>query len=252
MVALATVLSFAKIDYPHGGGPTICSMVPIVIVSFMYGPSWGISTAFVYSVFQLIFGLDNVQYATSTAMALLIVLFDYIIAYTVVGLAGFFRDEKRSPKRVILAATTVLILRFVCHFITGVFVWDALWPNEFELSSALYSLLYNGSYMLPEIIITAVVSYILCSSKQFNTFISKSSKDTLNSKSDNKSVLVIGITLIALQIAAYVASASMKTLVFFSADETLFSNILHVCSYNLVGIIGIVFTVCGAVIKKKK
>ena len=52
-------------------------------------------------------------------------------------------------------------LRFVCHFITGWWIWDALWPNEFGWASPLYSLLYNGAYMLPEIIITAVVAVLL-------------------------------------------------------------------------------------------
>ena len=75
MIALANVLSFVKIDMPMGGGLTICSMVPIVLVSFLYGPSWGLSTAFIYSVFQLLFGLDNVAYATNLPIALLIIFF---------------------------------------------------------------------------------------------------------------------------------------------------------------------------------
>ena len=178
MIALANVLSFVKIDMPMGGGLTICSMVPIVLVSFLYGPSWGLSTAFIYSVFQLLFGLDNVAYATNLPIALLIIFFDYIIAYSVVGLAGFFRDEKHSPKMVALASVFVLLLRFVCHFITGAFVWDALWPNEFGLSPTVYSLAYNGIYMLPEIIITAAVCAILCSLPQIvGLFFTKKNKN---------------------------------------------------------------------------
>ena len=51
-------------------------------------------------------------------------------------------------------------LRFLCHFVTGWWIWDALWPNGRWLSP-VYSLLYNGAYMLPEIIITAVVAVLL-------------------------------------------------------------------------------------------
>jgi len=145
-----------------GGGLTICSMVPLVLLAFIYGPKWGLSCAFIYSVFQLIFGLDNVAYASNGFIAAVIILFDYIVAYSVIGLAGFFRDEKRSSKRIILASVTVLLLRFVCHFITGAFVWDALWPNEFGLSPIVYSLAYNGIYMLPEIAITSLVCAAIC------------------------------------------------------------------------------------------
>ena len=162
MIALANVLSFVKIDMPMGGGLTICSMVPLVLLAFIYGPKWGLSCAFIYSVFQLLFGLDNVAYASNGFIAAVIILFDYIVAYSVIGLAGFFRDEKRSSKRIILASVTVLLLRFVCHFITGAFVWDALWPNEFGLSPIVYSLAYNGIYMLPEIAITSLVCAAIC------------------------------------------------------------------------------------------
>lgn len=162
MIALANVLSFVKIDMPMGGGLTICSMVPLVLIAFIYGPKWGLSSAFIYSVFQLLFGLDNVAYATNWQLALLIILFDYIVAYGVIGIAGFFRDENMSSKQIILASVTVLLLRFVCHFITGAFVWDALWPNEFGLSPIVYSLAYNGIYMLPEIVITSLVCAVVC------------------------------------------------------------------------------------------
>ena len=51
--------------------------------------------------------------------------------------------------------------RFLCHFLSGWMIWDALFPNELGMTSAVYSLWYNGSYMLPEILITAVLACIL-------------------------------------------------------------------------------------------
>ena len=255
MIAVANVLSFVKIDMPMGGGLTICSMVPIVLVSFIYGPSWGLSTAFVYSVFQLIFGLDNVAYATNLELALLIIFFDYIVAYSVIGLAGFFRDEKHSSKNVVLASVTVLLLRFVCHFITGTFVWDALWPNEFGLSSTVYSLAYNGIYMLPEIVITTAVCALLCSSPQIVGLFGKTSAADLSSKKDSKMLLITGICLIAVQIAAYVGLYVTEALSLFADMSSLKAVMLGVWdlfSCSLVGIIGTVLTVSALICAKKK
>lgn len=252
MIAVANVLSFVKIDMPMGGGLTVCSMVPIVFVAFMYGPAWGLSTAFIYSVFQLLFGLDNVAYATNIGLALLIIFFDYIVAYSVVGLAGFFRDKKRSSKAIVLASVTVLLLRFVCHFITGAFVWDALWPNEFGLSPVVYSLVYNGIYMLPEIIITSSVSALLCCAPQIVRLFGK--PDTAEeTKKDSRILLISGICLIAVQIGAYVGLYFSGALTFFadtSSAKLIANDIWNLFSCSLVGIIGVAFTL-WAVIKNK-
>ena len=90
LIAVATVLSMIKIDLPFGGGVTIVSMLPIVIASHRFGWKWGILTAFVYSLIQLLFGLDNVGYASTLATAIGVIFLDYVIAYTVLGLSGIF------------------------------------------------------------------------------------------------------------------------------------------------------------------
>lgn len=256
MIAVANVLSFVKIDMPMGGGLTVCSMVPIVLAAYLYGPKWGLSTAFIYSVFQLLFGLDNVAYATNAGIAVLIILFDYIVAYTVIGLAGFFKGENISAKRISLASVTVLLLRFVCHFITGWFVWDALWPNEFGLSSAVYSLAYNGIYMIPEIITTSVACALLCSSRQITGLLSKqfsNSKKDISSK-DSIVLLGVGIAFMVIQIAAYIGLHVTGSLGFFTGVSSLSSAVKALWEFfsaSLVGIIGIVLTVCAAVSLKK-
>ena len=255
MIAVASVLSFVKIDMPMGGGVTVCSMAPIVLAAFIYGPVWGLSTAFVYSVFQLLFGLDNVAYASSLPMAILIVLFDYIIAYSVIGLAGFFRDKENSPKKIVLATVCVLTLRFICHFITGWFVWDALWPNEFGLSPALYSLCYNGIYMLPEIIVTAISASLLCSSKQIKGLLTKEAAASEESKRhEGKLVIGIGVAFVIIHIAAYIGLYFTDALVFFSdmsSAKAVLIEIWHLFSHNIVGLIGIIFTVWGFMTAKK-
>ena len=255
MIAVASVLSFVKIDMPMGGGVTVCSMTPIILVAFIYGPVWGLSTAFVYSVFQLLFGLDNLAYATSIPMAILILLFDYIVAYSVIGLAGFFRDKENSPKKIVLATVCVLTLRFICHFVTGWFVWDALWPNEFGLSPALYSFCYNGIYMLPEIVVTSISASLLCSSKQIKGLLTKEACASEDSrKSEGTLIIGIGAAFIVIQIAAYIGLYFTDALTFFadtSSAKAVLLEIWHLFTHNIVGIIGIIFAVWGITVAKK-
>ncbi len=157
MIAVGTVLSLLKIDFVMGGGLTICAMLPLVMVSFRYGTKWGIFTAFVFSVLQCLLGLDNVQYATSVGMAIAIILLDYIVAYTVIGFSGIFKNKARNFKSaLILGISITFFARFICHFITGWMIWDALWPNELGMAAPIYSFCYNGSYMLAEAIISSV------------------------------------------------------------------------------------------------
>ncbi len=162
MVALGTILSLIKVDLPMGGGVTLCAMLPLVIFAFRRGTKYGLFAAFVFSVLQMFLGLDNVRYASSAAMAAAIILLDYILAYTVIGFAGAFRGKLKSAKAEVTVGIAVTFFsRFLCHFITGWFIWDALWPNEFGYASPIYSLLYNGSYMLVEAVISTAVAVII-------------------------------------------------------------------------------------------
>ena len=166
LIAIATVLSLIKIDLPFGGGVTVVSMLPLVLCSHRWGWKWGVVTAFVYSVLQLILGLDNVGYAASFAMALGIVFLDYIVAYTVIGLSGVFEKTLgRTRKAVFVGILVTFLLRFVCHLITGAWIWGVWMPEEFMnmtmTSPWLYSFLYNGWYMLAEIILTEIVAMLI-------------------------------------------------------------------------------------------
>lgn len=164
MIAVATVLSTIKFGglWAFGGGVTLCSMVPLVLISYRWGWKWGSFTAFVYSLLQILLGLDNVQYATSFGMAVAIVMLDYVLAYTVVGFASLFQGRFRQERfGIVLGVTATLGVRLLCHFLSGWMIWDALWPNELGMASAVYSLWYNASYMIPEILITSAVCCLL-------------------------------------------------------------------------------------------
>lgn len=163
LIALGTVLSLIKIDLPFGGGVTICSMLPLVIISFRYGWKWGGLAGFVYSVIQLMLGLDNVQYASSAVMAAGIVLLDYILPYTVIGFASLFGGKPTNTRKaLVLGIIASFILRLACHVVTGAWIWGVWMPEEFMnmpmTSPWIYSILYNGWYMLAEIVLTVIVA----------------------------------------------------------------------------------------------
>lgn len=162
MIAVATVLSLIKIDLPFGGGVTIVSMLPLILISHRYGWKWGVLTAFVYSVAQLLLGLDNVAYAESFIMGVGIVMLDYIVAYTVIGLSGVF-GKKRASVAIGIAVT--FTLRFLCHLITGAWIWGVWMPDQFMgmpmTNPWIYSFLYNGWYMLFELVCTETVAMLI-------------------------------------------------------------------------------------------
>lgn len=165
-IAVATVLSFVKIDLPFGGGVTIVSMLPLIIISHRWGWKWGVFSAFVYGVIQLLFGLDNVGYATTFLTAVGVVLLDYVIAYTMLGFSGIFdKPCGKTRKSVCIGIAVTFFLRFVCHYITGVWIWGGWMPDSFMnmtmTSPWLYSFLYNGWYMLAELILTEIVANII-------------------------------------------------------------------------------------------
>ena len=163
LIAMGTVLSIFKVDLPFGGGVTACSMLPLVILSFRYGWKWGGLAGLTYSLLQLLLGLDNVQYASSALMAAGVVVLDYLLAYTVIGFASFFGGKPgNTRKALVIGIVVTFLLRFVCHYITGVWIWGEWMPEEFMgmamTSPWLYSFLYNGWYMLAEIILTVAAA----------------------------------------------------------------------------------------------
>lgn len=162
LIAIGTVLSLFDFKGPWalGGGITVCSMLPLVMIAHRHGTKWGVLSALVYSVIQMLLGLNNVQYAPDALTAVGIILLDYILAFTVIGFSACFNGVIRDRRWSIVTGIVVtFFVRFVCHFLSGVLIWETMWPNELGWASAVWSLAYNGSYMLPEIIITSVVAF---------------------------------------------------------------------------------------------
>ncbi len=180
MVAMATVLSLIKVyEAPFGGSVTLLSMAPIIILSLRHGVKVGLAGGFVHSVIQLVLGLSNVAWVPDLGGKMLCILFDYLLPFTLLGLGGMFRgvrftaDERKNTILAALLGTLVVtLLRFGCHVVSGVVIWYALdleWyaddPTHIvnRYPQLLFSLIYNGWYMVPEVAETAVGVPILAS-----------------------------------------------------------------------------------------
>ncbi len=166
MLALGTTLSLiAFAPWPAGGSITVFSMLPVLIIAYRYGIKWGFLIGGVYGLIQMVLGLSALSYATNALAVICIILFDYIVAFGVLGFGGLFRNLKNQALGFSLGVVVACILRFLCHFITGVTVWadyaEGIWPV------IIYSLSYNGSYMLPELLITTFVGAVLMSFLDF-------------------------------------------------------------------------------------
>ena len=161
MVALSVVLSFFKIEFLYGGSITIFSMVPLVLVAQMYGVPWGILTGVVSGLIQMVMGFKNFSYVTGVEAYAMVAALDYIVAFGVIGFAGVTRKIKNRAVAASLGAVIACILRFLCHFASGVsFISERL--LEKDMVPYTYSLMYNGGYMFPELILTTLGSAILC------------------------------------------------------------------------------------------
>ncbi|MBR4781118.1 MAG: energy-coupled thiamine transporter ThiT [Lachnospiraceae bacterium] len=165
MLALATALSFIQIyKLPWGGSITLLSMLPIVLFSIRRGLKAGLAVSFLFSLIQFFQGIMDGLFGWGLTPVMLIacIFIDYIFAFTVLGFGGLFR--KKGTAGWIGGIAVAITLRFVMHFLSGVIIWKSfgeLWEGFSTESSVLYSLLYNGSYMLPELIITVVAAVVL-------------------------------------------------------------------------------------------
>ena len=120
MVALATVLCFIRlIKFPWGGSVTLLSMLPITLYSIRRGPKWGLIAAFAFSLIQFLQGvMDGLfGWGLTGVMLIMCILFDYIIAFTVLGLAGIFGNK--SFGKMVGGTVLAIFLRYVSHVISG-------------------------------------------------------------------------------------------------------------------------------------
>ncbi|MBQ8975132.1 MAG: energy-coupled thiamine transporter ThiT [Oscillospiraceae bacterium] len=158
-IALALVLSYLKIplgvSFGGFGGSIDLVMIPLIVFAVRWGLGWGF-------IAGLAFGTLKYFVANGTAISWVSIIFDYSVAYACVGFAGLFR---RRYNALPVAALVGCIARFIIHFISGVTVYAQYMPDSFmgveKLTPVVYSVLYNGTYMLPNTILAVVICALL-------------------------------------------------------------------------------------------
>jgi len=193
LIAMAIVLELVSKmlipEMPFGGQITLVSMLPIVLISYRHGVKWGFVAALSYAMLEMFLGAKTVSaafapgYFGDTAMvglALVMCLLDYVVAFSVLGLGGVFRNRIQKPAvGLMLGSVVALLTRYLTHILSGYLLfggwaewfftqdgfpaWGAdlvtvLSPNVLSL---VYSVVYNGMYMIPEILFTAIVALLL-------------------------------------------------------------------------------------------
>lgn len=188
-VVLELVSKFVIPEMPFGGQLTLVSMLPMVLISYRYGVKWGLFSGVVYSVLQMALGIKTVTAAFQADYfgdgvmilnAFIMVFLDYVLAYTLLGLGGVFRNKIKKPGISLMCGSLVaLFARYVAHILSG-YILFAGWAEWFFTQDGfpawgaklvesvspgvlgfLYSVVYNGMYMIPEIIITAIVALLI-------------------------------------------------------------------------------------------
>ena len=196
LLSLALVLEVvSKMFIPpmaFGGQVTLVSMLPVVLIAYRHGVRWGLACGFGYALMEMALGGGTLTaafqpgYFGDGAMlgrALLMVLLDYVLAFTLLGLGGCFRRViRRKGVGLMLGSIVALTARYCAHVLSGYILFggwaewfftqegfpawgtalvETLSPNALAF---VYSLVYNGMYMIPEIILTALVALLIARS----------------------------------------------------------------------------------------
>ena len=190
LLAVAIVLELvAKMfipEMPFGGQVTLVSMLQVVLISYRHGMKWGFVASFTYALLEMALGAKTVSAAflpgyfgdgVMVVNALVMCLLDYVLAFTVLGLGGIFRD-KIENKGTALACGSLVALgaRYLCHIGSGYILfrgyaewyftqegfpaWGAKLVETLSptVLGIVYSVVYNGIFMIPEMIFTFVVA----------------------------------------------------------------------------------------------
>ena len=193
LLAMAIILELVSKmfipEMPFGGQITLVSMLPVVLISYRHGVKWGLVTGLAYAMLEMAIGAKTVAAAfqpgyfgdgTMILNAFIMCVMDYVVAFTVLGLGGCFRNRIQNPGVSLMCGSLVALgARYVAHIISGYILFSG-WAEWFftqegfpawganlvaklsaEMLGLVYSVVYNGMYMIPEIVITAVVCLLV-------------------------------------------------------------------------------------------
>lgn len=193
LLAVAIVLELVSKmfipEMPFGGQVTLASMLPVVLISYRHGVKWGLIAGIAYAFIQMAIGARTVAAAFQPGYfgdgqmllnAFIMCVLDYLLAFTLLGLGGIFRNRIKRPGIGLACGSLVALgARYLAHVLSGYILFAgwaewfftqegfSVWGMELveKLSPGMlgltYSLVYNAMYMVPEMIITAIVASLL-------------------------------------------------------------------------------------------
>ena len=193
LLAMAIVLELVSKSFipemPFGGQITLVSMLPVMLISYRHGVKWGLVSGLCYALIEMVIGAKTVAAAfqpgyfgdeTMILNALIMCLLDYILAFSLLGLGGIFRNKIKNPGLSLMCGSLVALgARYLAHVLSGYILFSG-WAEWFftqdgfpawgaKLVQSLtpgvlgwvYSLVYNGMYMVPEMILTALAALLI-------------------------------------------------------------------------------------------
>ena len=159
LIALSVVLSYLEFDIGAQGGSISFTMIPLVVFALRRGPLYGLSAAGAFGLLKFMLGGEAIAWES--------IVFDYLLAYTAVGIAfvGKLVPLKSEAVKSIIGTLAACLTRYFVHFISGVTIYAKYMPESFlgmnMQNAAVYSLLYNGVYMLPSTVVTLIIVPVL-------------------------------------------------------------------------------------------
>ncbi|MFW6298040.1 MAG: energy-coupled thiamine transporter ThiT [Bacillota bacterium] len=153
LLALAAVFEFIAMLLPRQpqGGSISLSMLPILLIAYRHGFKVGIFTGVVYAILDMI-----ISGFTFVGIHWGVVFLDYLLAFGVLGTAALvYRIDRDSVAIFALGMFVAMMGRFFFHFLSGVILFGEYAPEGQPVP--IYSIVYNGAYMVPSIAITLLV-----------------------------------------------------------------------------------------------
>ena len=153
--ALDVLCKLIPAPFPYGGGISV-EVLPIIYYTYRRGTAWGLGAGAAFAVLQIITGWYLPPAGTWWAVVLCVLL-DYLLAFTAAGCAALFARPfgRRRLLGYAVGSAAVGIIRFLCSFASGVILWGSYAPEGMNVW--VYSLVYNGGYMLPNTVIITVL-----------------------------------------------------------------------------------------------
>lgn len=152
LIAVAEILSFLPLYKLPWGGSIDFAMLPIILFCVRWGFGPGMVVSCAHAILQTLF-------EGGIAIGWESIIGDFLLAYAVLGAAGLFKG------RFMPATIVACVLRFLVHYVVGATIWAAYMPETFfgmtMTTPWFYSALYNGAYMLPDMVLILVIYFLL-------------------------------------------------------------------------------------------